>query len=61
MIRFLLTLLALLCGVALHAHPGHAPLEADAVHRLTHPDQWLPLVLFMAAVALIRSVRKKKL
>jgi hypothetical protein len=61
MIRFLLTLVALLCAAGLHAHPGHSPLEADAAHQLTHLDQWLPLVLFIVALALIRFVRRKKL
>ena len=61
MIRFLLTLLALLCAVGLHAHPGHAPLEADAAHQLTHPDHWLPLMLVTALFALIRFGRRKKL
>ena len=61
MIRLLLTLLAMLCAIGLHAHPGHSPLEADAAHQLTHLDHWQPLVLFIAAFALIRFVRRKKL
>ena len=60
MIRLLLALFALLCASGLRAHPGHLPLEADAAHQLTHLEQWVPLVLFIAAFALVRFVRKRK-
>ena len=60
MIRSLLILFALLGAIGLHAHPGHSPLEAGAAHQLTHLDQWVPLVFFITALALIRFVRRRK-